>query len=50
MDLPDQPIVCRGTVKRKWEEGGKKLAQLEIWTENAKGKKTTPGEAIVVFN
>jgi len=23
---------------------------LEIWTENAKGDKTTPGEAIVVFN
>ncbi len=50
MDLPNQPISCRGTVKRKWEEGGEKLAQLEIWTENAKGKKTTPGEAVVVFN
>ena len=50
MDQPNQPIKCRGTVKRKWEEGGKKLAQLEIWTENAKGDKTTPGEAVVVFN
>ena len=50
MDQPNQPIQCRGTVKRKWEEGGKKLAQLEIWAENAKGDKTTPGEAIVVFN
>ena len=50
MDQPDQAILCRGTVKRKWEEGGKKLAQVEIWTENDKGQKTTPGEATVVFN
>ena len=50
MDMPNSPIKCRGVVKRKWEEGGKKLAQLEVWTENAKGDKTTPGEAIVVFN
>ena len=49
MDTPNQPIKCRGVVKRKWEEGGKKLAQLDIWTENAKGEKTTPGEAIVAF-
>jgi acyl dehydratase len=50
MDMPNQPIRCRGSVKRKWEEGGQKLAQLEIWTENAKGEKTTPGEAVVVFH
>ena len=50
MDKPDQPIRCRGVVKRKWEEGGKKLAQVEIWTENAEGQKTTPGEATVIFN
>ena len=50
MDKPDQPIRCRGVVKRKWEEGGKKLAQVEIWTENAQGQKTTPGEATVVFH
>ena len=50
MDKPDQPIRCRGTVKRKWEEGGQKLAQVEIWTENAEGQKTTPGEATVVFH
>ena len=50
MDMPNQPIRCRGSVKRKWEEGGRKLAQLEIWTENAKGEKTTPAEAVVVFH
>ena len=49
MDMPNQPIRCKGVVKRKWEEGGKKLAQLEIWTENGKGERTTPGEAVVLF-
>lgn len=50
MDMPDQAIACRGSVKRKWEEGGEKLAEVDVWTENAEGKKTTPGSAIVVFN
>jgi acyl dehydratase len=50
MDLPDQPMVCTGAVTRKWEENGEKLARLEIWTENQDGKKTTPGEAIVVLD
>ncbi len=49
MDLPYKTIVCRGTVKRKWQEGGEKRAELEIWTENAEGKKTTPGTAVVAF-
>ena len=50
MDMPDQPIVCKGLVTKKWEEGGDKLAELSVWTENAEGKKTTPGTAIVRFN
>ena len=49
MDYPDRELVCRGTVKRKWEEGGERLVALEIWTEGDDGKKTTPGEAIVTF-
>ena len=49
MDLPNQDIICRGTVTRKWAENGEKLAELSIWTENAQGKKTTPGKALVAF-
>jgi acyl dehydratase len=49
MDLPHQDIICRGTVTRKWEEQGERLAELSIWTENPQGKKTTPGKAVVVF-
>jgi acyl dehydratase len=47
MDFPNQDITCRGIVTRKYEEGGEKLVDLEIWTENPEGKKTTPGEATV---
>ena len=50
MDQPDQPIVCKGKVMRKWEESGEKLVELSIWTENGDGKTTTPGSAIVVFS
>ena len=49
MDRPNEDIVCRGTVVRKWQEGGEKLVELSIWTENAQGKKTTPGNAVVAL-
>lgn len=50
MDLPDQAMTLGGVVKRKWEEGGEKLAELELYANNAKGKNTTPGTAIVRFD
>lgn len=49
MDFPDKEITCKGQVDKKWEEGGQKLAELTIWTENEGGQQTTPGKAIVVF-
>jgi acyl dehydratase len=60
MDYPDQDIVCRGTVTKKYEEGGKALLELDIWTEtgpakdngrphNPEGIKTTPGTAVVAL-
>lgn len=47
MDFPDRELVCRGVVKRKWEENGERLVALEVWTESDEGKRTTPGEAVV---
>jgi acyl dehydratase len=47
MDYPNEDIVCKGTVTKKYEDGGEKLVDLEIWTENPKGQKTTPGFATV---
>jgi acyl dehydratase len=50
MDLPDQEMTLGGTVVRKWEEGGEKLAELKLYVKNAKGKDTTPGTAVVRFD
>ena len=49
MDYPNQEILCRGVVTRTYEEGGQALVDLDIWTENAAGKKTTPGTATVML-
>lgn len=47
MDFPDEEFTCKGKVTRKYEEGGEKLVDLEIWGENPQGKQTTPGNATV---
>lgn len=50
MDYPNEEIICKGVVTKKYEQDGAKLVDLEIWTENPKGEKTTPGTATVVLN
>ena len=47
MDFPDQDIQCKGIITRKYEENGEKLVDLEIWTENPQGQRTSPGVATV---
>jgi acyl dehydratase len=49
MDVPNEEMACRGVVKRKYEEEGKALVDLEIWTENPRGEKTSPGTATVIL-
>ena len=49
MDFPDQEMSCGGKIAEKWEEGGRRLVRLELWTKNEKGKVTTPGEAVVAL-
>lgn len=49
MDYPDKEIICKGTVHRKWAEGGEKLAELRVWIENEEGKRTTVGKVVVAF-
>jgi len=40
---------CKGKVTRKYKQDGEHYADCEIWVENAKGEKTTPGTATVVL-
>lgn len=50
MDMRGATFTCKGVVTAKREEGGRKLVDLEVWTEDGSGKKTTPGNATVVLN
>ncbi len=47
MDYPNQDIVCRGVVTGKRQEIGESLVDLDVWTENPQGQKTSPGTATV---
>jgi acyl dehydratase len=47
MDFPNREIRCGGRVHRKWQENGRRYVDLQVWTENDEGKKTTPGNALV---
>jgi len=47
MDYPNQDIICRGVVTAKRHENGEALVDLDIWTENPQGQKTSPGVATV---
>jgi hydroxyacyl-ACP dehydratase HTD2-like protein with hotdog domain len=49
MDEPNQDILCGGVVTKKYQDGGKNIVELDIWTENPDGKKTSPGQAIVTL-
>jgi len=49
MDFPNREITVKGVVTAKKQEGGENLVELDIWTEDPEGKKTTPGNAVVAL-
>jgi acyl dehydratase len=49
MDQPGAKVLCRGKITKKYVEDGRHLVDCDIWLENAKGEKTTPGSATVVL-
>ena len=49
MDVPEDTVTCKGTVTSKYVEGDEHCVECEIWLENPKGEKTTPGTAVVVL-
>jgi hypothetical protein len=49
MDKLNQPIIAKGVVTAKRQENGENLVDLDVWTEDADGKKTTPGTATVAL-
>ncbi len=49
MDEPNQDIVCKGVINKKRQEGDQNVVDLDIWTENPEGRKTSPGTAVVTL-
>ncbi len=49
MDVPGTPIYAKGVVTKKYVESGENLVECDIWLENHKGEKTTPGSAVVAL-
>jgi acyl dehydratase len=49
MDIVNEDVICHGVVKRKYQEAGENLVELDIWTETPQGQKTTPGTGIVAL-
>jgi len=40
---------CKGTVTKKYVEDDQHIVECDIWVENGKGEKTTPGTATVIL-
>ena len=49
MDVPGDTLTCRGRVARKYVKDGEHLVDCDLWLENGKQEKTTPGSATVAL-
>lgn len=47
MDDINRDVTSRGVVTAKRQEDGRGIVELEVWTEDPDGNKTTPGTAVV---
>jgi hypothetical protein len=47
--MPRDLAYLHGGVKRKYEENGEALMELECWIENQRGEITTPGGAVAAL-
>jgi acyl dehydratase len=49
MDMLNKEITVNGVVTAKRQENGENLVDLDVWTQDPDGKKTTPGTATVAL-
>ena len=49
MDVPGDTLTCKGRITRKYVQDGANYVDCEIWLENGKGEKTTPGTATAML-
>ena len=48
-DYPGQDMVVRGKATKKYVVSGEHCLELDVWTENPEGEKTTSGSAVVAL-
>jgi acyl dehydratase len=46
---PGDTVTCKGQIKDKKLQSGKKIVSVELWAENQKNEKVISGEAEVLF-
>lgn len=46
---PDANMICRGKVTKKFVQDGQHYVECEIWAENEKRERSTPGTVLVVL-
>jgi acyl dehydratase len=44
---PGDTVVCKGRVTDRWGEGGRYLAEIDLWAENQKGELVMKGQAAI---
>jgi acyl dehydratase len=49
VNVPNDPMTCRGRVINKYMHGEECWVEVEIWLENGQGEVTTNGHATVVL-
>jgi acyl dehydratase len=49
VNLPDEPMTCRGKVTRKHVDGDSYLVDVEMWVENDQGEVSTAGTATILL-
>ncbi len=49
MDEPGTPVYEKGYIKKKYTKDEENFLECDIWLEDHKGNKTTPGYAVVTL-
>lgn len=49
MDRRGTSFTCQGRVTSVREEDGRRIVELELWTQDADGRRTTEGSAEVAL-
>jgi|SRR5215470_5680939 len=44
-----ETVITKGRVKRKWQDAGEALVELEMWSEHSKGISVGPGTITVTL-